>query len=503
MIGATMNGDPAMRFLLAMMKHETNTFSPVPTDLARFRAWGLHEDEAVVKAYRGTNHPLAAFIDIAEAAGASYVTPIAAEAMPSGVVQREAYDYIAGRILEALTRGGFDAAFLDLHGAMVTEHDTDGEGRLLEAMRRIAPGLPIAVCFDMHGNMSERIIANATVINCYKSYPHTDMYVSGKAIGEVLMRALRGEVRPVMTWHRPGILAQTLRMGTDDHPMGPLQDMTRMEERGGLLSASVFGGFPMADIPEAGLCVVTIADGSRDKADAAAERLAAFAWENRAEFIYAHEPLEQAVARARTLSERPVILLDHADNVGSGGTSDVMTVIGEVLRQGLEDVAVAAVWDPRAAQAMHAAGAGATVTLDLGGRSDMPSLGLRGEPLRVTGKVKALTDGEWTVRGPMYTGSRVSTGPTAVIEVEGVTIVVTSLHHEPWDIGIFTNNGIDPRERRYLLLKSRIHYRAGFKPIGRATITLDGAGVTTSDNALLNYTRLTRPIYPMDWNEPA
>jgi microcystin degradation protein MlrC len=112
--------------------------------------------------------------------------------------------------------------------------------------------------------------------------------------------------------------------------------------------------------------------------------------------------------------------------------------------------------------------------------------------------VRSLSDGEWIVRGPMYTGAKVMTGPTAVFETNGLLIVVTSLHHEPWDAGIFTNNGIDPSHCRYLLIKSRIHYRAGFAPIARATFTLDGAGVTTSDNAILTYEHLKRPIYPLD-----
>ena len=196
-------------------------------------------------------------------------------------------------------------------------------------------------------------------------------------------------------------------------------------------------------------------------------------------------------------------MLDHADNVGSGGTQDVMGVLGEVIRQGLEGVAVGAIWDPTAVRSMAEAGIGATVTLQLGGRTDMPSIGLRGRPLAVTGKVKTLSDGEWTVRGPMYHGLEVFLGPTAVLDTGKVEIVVISRHHEPWDLGIFTSVGIDPRHKRYLLLKSRIHYRAGFGPIARHTFTLDGEGVTTSDNRLLDYTKVRRPIYPLDRaNEP-
>jgi microcystin degradation protein MlrC len=488
-----------VKLLIAMMKHETNTFSPVPTDLQRFRDWGLHEDEAVVRSYKGTNHPIAAYLDLAQEAGADVVTPIAAEAMPSGYVQHAAYDYLTDRIIDALADGGFDAAMLDLHGAMVAEHEPDGEGGLLERMRAIEPALPIAVTFDMHGNMSQRIVDNATVINGYKSYPHTDMYDAGLQAGRALIRVLQGDAAPAIAWGQLPLLAQTLRMGTADEPMRTMQAMCRAEERDlAILAASVFGGFPMADIADAGLSAVVVVDGDRDKAQAVVDRLLDAAWARKGDFIYRHEPLRQALARAKALTDRPVILLDHADNVGSGGTSDSMAVIEQVLRQGLQDVAVAAVWDPAAVREMMAAGVGAELTLDLGGKTDMPSIGATGTPLRLTGRVRRLSDGEWTVRGPMYTGSRVSTGPTALFETGGMSIVVTSLHHEPWDLGIFTAIGVDPRQCRYLLLKSRIHYRAGFAPLAKATITLDGVGVTTSDNSRLDFRHVRRPIYPLD-----
>ena len=487
-----------MRFLIAMMKHETNTFSPLRTDLKRFRDWGLHEGDAVTRAYKATNHPIAAYLDLAEQLGAEIVAPIAAEAMPSGPVDRQAYEYLVGRILDVLRREHIDAAFLDLHGAMVAEHEPDAEGALLERMRALAPDLPIAVTFDMHGNMSERIARHATAIIGYKSYPHVDMYTAGLQIGRVLLRALTGEVAPAVAFGNVPLLAQTLRMGTADEPMRSLQELCRREEQGGILAASLFGGFPMADIPDAGISAIVVADGDVGAARDSCQRLLAASWERRDEFVYRQQPLSEALARARALTAGPTILLDHADNVGSGGTADSMAVIAELLRQNFEDVAVAAVWDPAAVAAMAEAGVGAEVRLDLGGKTDMPAIGVKGHPLRVTGRVRRLSDGQWTVRGPMYTGTHVTTGPTALLETAGLKIVVTSLHHEPWDLGIFTSIGIDPGQCRYLLLKSRIHYRAGFAALAKATITLDGVGVTTSDNSVLAYRHVRRPIYPLD-----
>jgi microcystin degradation protein MlrC len=494
-----------MRLLIAMMKHETNTFSPIATPWQRFVDWGAYLGPDVVAAYRGTAMPIGSYIDLAERAGAELVTPIAAEAMPSGTVSAEAYRRLTDPILEAVAKGGLDAALLDLHGAMVTEDEPDGEGGLLEAIRRLAPNLPIAVTCDLHANLTLRMVANCTALIGYKTYPHTDMHIVGRQIGQVLLDSLDGKVRPVMAWGNRPLLAQTLRMGTADEPMKALVEAARAAETGPILAATVFGGFPLADMPDAGLSAIVVADGNLAAAESARDALLDRAWAGRDDFLYRGEPLDQAVARARRIEHGPVLLLDHADNCGSGGTQDVMTVIEEVLRQDLDEVAVGAVWDPEAVQAMQQAGIGSTVTIALGGRTDMPSIGLAGRPLTVTGKVKLLSDGEWICRGPMYTGVKVMMGPTAVLDTGKVEIVITSRHHEPWDIGIFTSVGIDPRTKRYLVLKSRIHYRAGFAELARATITCDGDGVTTSDNDQLHFEHLRRPIYPLDrpnqWDE--
>ncbi len=363
----------------------------------------------------------------------------------------------------------------------------------------MAPDVPIAVTCDLHCNLTDAMVDNCDALIGYKTYPHVDMHEMGQQIGKVLFRMIDGEVTPVMRWGNLPLLSQTLMQGTDDEPMKSLIAMARdAEQRPGVLAATVFGGFALADMPDAGTSVVIVTDNDPALAEQVRDEIMAAAWEQRDAFIYPHRPLEEAVAQARDLTDGPVILLDHADNVGSGGTQDVMTVIAEVLRQGLQDVAVAAVCDPEAVKQMQAAGVGSNITLTLGGRTDMPAIDRAGAPLELTGKVRTLTDGEWVCRGPMYTGVTVRMGPTAVLETGGMQIVVVSQHHEPWDTGVFTSVGIDPLHKRYLLLKSRIHYRAGFAPLAKATLTLDGVGVTTSDNSLLNYEHVRRPVYPLD-----
>jgi microcystin degradation protein MlrC len=270
-----------------------------------------------------------------------------------------------------------------------------------------------------------------------------------------------------------------------------------------VLAATLFGGFPLADIRDAGVSAVVVADRDRMVAEALRDRLLAAAWERRADFVYGHRDLAATIAAASRLQNsiprgRPVVLLDHADNVASGGTADVMDVIAEVLRQDLPDVAMAAVHDPGAVATMQEAGLGAEVTLDLGGKTEMPSIGRAPRPLRVRGRVVHLGDGRWRIQGPMYTGVMADTGPTAVLDLGRMKIVVASIHHEPFDLGIFESNGIDPHAQRYLLLKSRIHYRAGFAPLASETFTCDGAGVTTSDNGQLAFRKVRRPIFPLD-----
>jgi microcystin degradation protein MlrC len=245
-----------------------------------------------------------------------------------------------------------------------------------------------------------------------------------------------------------------------------------------------------------------MADARRDPkgahAAAVTEQILDIAWQRRAEFVYHAEPLGQSVARAKAIAEGPILLLDHADNCASGGTQDTTAVLREVMRQGLKDVAVFAICDPEAVDQMVKAGVGATLTLKLGGKTAMPSIGRVGEPIEVTGKVRALTDGEFVITAPMNTGTTAYMGRAGVLAVDGIDIVVIENNHEPFDLGCFRSLGIEPTARRYLLLKSRIHYRAGFKPIAKAIVECDGVGVTTSDYSQFKFQKIERPAYPLD-----
>jgi microcystin degradation protein MlrC len=493
-----------MKVVVALVRHETNTFSPLPTELASFcRGTGkngpAYGDEAR-NSCANTNSAAAAYLDLADKLGAEVDFAIVANAVPSGTVTREAFESIVESIL-ACVKKGCDAVLLDLHGAMVAQGYPDAEGELLKRIRAILPeSVPVIVALDFHANFSPDLIDNATVITGYCTYPHIDVYQTGERAGRTLQAILKKEVEPTILWRRLPMLTHMLRQTPALQPMKDIMDRAMAAEANGeVLNASVFGGFPLADIPHVGLSIVLVVDKSkREQGLLLLDELSELAWARRDDFIFPTEPLSDSIAAAKQLAEGPIVLVDHGDNCGAGGTTDVMAVLREVIEQGLEDVVAGPIWDPAAVEQMIQAGIGADVTLDLGGKTDMPALDLAGEPLRVTGKVVNITDGNYRVTGPMFTGMLLSLGRTAVLESEGVLIFVSEKPQEPYDTGVFTHAGVDPAAKKYVLIKSRQHFRAGFGPLARHVVLVGGPGVCSSDYALFPFRNLSRPIYPLD-----
>lgn len=494
-----------MRVVIAMMKHETNTFSPVPTPIERFaRGFPLPpRGKDAYNAFKGTGSAMAAYIDLAEREGWEIVTPIAAQASPSAPVQDAAYKEMTDAICDAVAEG-CDAIMLDLHGAMVTESREDGEGALLARIRGIAPDVPIAVALDMHTNLYPEIVDNATTLAGYTTYPHIDNYDTGKRAGEALIKAIKGDIKPTLAWGNRPMLPHVMRQGTGDFPNKELQERVKaMEANGEAVVATLFTGFPHADIREAGLSVCIVTDNDPEAARKLCDELLDAAWRDREAWVYQIEPLEESMARAKQVTDGPVVLLDHYDNSASGGTQDTTTVLGAILEAGLEDVAVFAICDPEAVKQLIKAGVGAEVTLPLGGKTDMPSINETGKPITVTGKVKLISDGLYRNLGPASPGLLMDMGPTVVFDTGKVEIVVCSRQQEPNDKNCFLSLGIDPSRKKYLMLKSRIHYRAGFGDIAKEVIECAGTGVCTSDYSILDFKNVRRPIYPLDLiNDP-
>jgi microcystin degradation protein MlrC len=502
-----------MRLLLATLSHETNTFSPVPTKLERFCRNGttLLAGEAAIEFYRGTGTCMGGYLDVAEDLGAEIVVPLCASAPPSGPVDSEAYETFCRMITDAVAQGGFDALWLDLHGAMVTERFDDGEGELLRRIRTIDPHTPLCVAYDMHANVFDAMVSTAQIVTGYQTYPHIDQKRTAERAAHALLRVLREEVKPTLAWGNAPMLPHVMAQGTHQAPNKDLQSLCKSWEASGrALAASLFVGFPHADVPMAGLSAVVVTDNDPDAAQAMVDELLSTAWQARREFMFDIEPLEASVGRAKALAapgQLPVVLLDHYDNCASGGTMDTTDTLREIIRQDLDDVVFFGIYDPDAVAQAVEAGVGATITLSIGAKLPMPQLPVASSPLTVTGTVQTISSGAFKLKGGLTPGLQIYMGRTAVLDTGKVQIVLLSRHIEPTAQEMLQVLGIDPARKKYVAIKSRVHWRADLGKIAREIVECAGVGVCTSDYGQLSFRKVRRPVFPLDpdlkWNQPA
>jgi microcystin degradation protein MlrC len=488
-----------MKFFLAMLSHETNTFSNVPTDRAQFEARDLRYGGEIVEAYRGTGTCLGGMIQAAERLGISLVPSVAAAASPAGRVTRDIYEHVKQRMLAALLAAGrLDGVLLDLHGAMVPEGIDDGEGDIIAAVRRVVgPEVPIAVTLDFHGNLGADMVEQADLLHGYKTYPHVDMADRGREATERLAQVAGRRIRPTAAWRKPPLLPPLGNQGTARGPMRRLYDLAaEMEQGPKVVSVSVFAGFPYADIPDAGLGIYVVTDDDPALAERLAGQLERVAWDHRQEFIHTALPVKEAVAKALAAPGRPIVLADMADNTGGGAAGDGTEILRELLRVGARSAVMACIWDAAAVQACIRAGVGARVALAVGGKVD----DRHGAPLPVSGTVRTLSDGRFVHRGPMMHGLPGRLGPTAVLDIDDVKVILITYRWQTLDPEMIRFVGIDPLAEKILVVKSTIHYRAAFEPIAKEIVEVDAPGLSSSNLSRFDFRRIRRPIFPLDAN---
>jgi microcystin degradation protein MlrC len=363
----------------------------------------------------------------------------------------------------------------------------------------------------MHANVFDAMVSNAQIVTGYQTYPHIDQRQTAERAARALLRVMRGEVKPTSAWGNAPMLPHVMAQGTHMFPNKDLQAMCRAwEESGRALAASLFVGFPHADVSNAGLSAVVVTDNDPAAAQAMVDELISFAWNARRDFMFDVEPLESSVAKAKALAkpgELPVVLLDHYDNCASGGTMDTTDTLREIIRQGLDDVVFFGIYDPEAVQQAIAAGIGNTVTLTIGAKLPMPQLPVASTPLTVTGTVQTISSGAFRLKGGLTPGLRIYMGPTVVLDTGKVQIVLLSRHIEPTAQEMLQVLGIDPAKKSFVAIKSRVHWRADLGKIAREIVECAGVGVCTSDYGQLTFRKVRRPVFPLDpnlqWNQPA
>lgn len=481
------------RIAIAGFLHETNCFVPMPTDYEYYAKGGefppLARRDEVITRTAGGSFGMSGFLDAIDS-GHELVPLIWGHAGAGGYVTDEAFERIVGELVGMLSQHmPVDAVYLDLHGAMCSETFPDAEGELLRRVRAVVGRtVPVVITLDYHVNITEQIVDHCDGMAIYLTYPHIDRQHTGGRSAKILMQILEEGIPSGKAIRRIPFLLPLNFQCTLVEPTKGIIEASVSGEGGDVLNLCYGAGFPPSDLAECGPAVVCHAY-SQEAADAAADALAAMVIKREAEFA---EPLldaDTAVSQAMQIAARatkPVVLADTQDNPGCGGTCDTTGLLEALHRHGAEGVAMCVMWDAAAAEAAHAAGIGADVTLALGGKHEIPG----DKPFHGTFTVAALSDGQFITTGRSIPGRKINLGPTAVLRIGGISIVVASRRMQAYDQDIFKHIGIDPTKQKILALKSTCHFRADFDYIAEKTLIVLTPGAHIVDPRVYPYKHL-------------
>lgn len=491
------------RIAIGGFQHETNTFAPVKAGYEDFEmadGWpGLTRGAALFETFQGINLPLPGFIDQARALGHDLLPLLWCSASPSAHVTRDAYERIVADLLAGVSaHAKLDAIYLDLHGAMVTEHQQDGEGELLERLRRIVgPDLPIVVSLDLHANLTERMVRHASALVVCRTYPHVDLAETGARAAEVIDRLLRhGPLARAM--RRAEFLVPLPWQCTLIDPAAALYSAVADSEKPGAASSASFAfGFPPADICECGPAVVAYGE-TQEAADRVADELIGAVRSAEQAFAGRIWSKDDAVTYAMAKAgSRPIVLADTQDNPGAGGNSDSVDLLEALVRLDAQDAVFANLYDPETARIAHEVGLRNSFERAIGAWCGSPGL----EKLGGRYEVLALGDGSFKATGPFYRGNHMQLGPMALLGIGGTKIVVTSRKQQAADQAMLRHLGVEPAHAKILALKSSVHFRADFQPIASEILIVAAAGDNPVDNRVLPYKHLRKGLRLMPLGE--
>ena len=474
--------------------HETNTFAPTKAtydDFVHGGGWpAMAHGAEVLKTMRRINVGLAGFVEQAEANGWELVPTISCGASPSAHVTKDAFERIVAAMVDGIAAAGkLDAVYLDLHGAMVTEHLDDGEGEVLVRVRKvIGQQLPLVVSLDLHANVTPQMVEHADALIAYRTYPHVDMADTGRAAARHLELLLRSRHRLAKAFRQLPFLIPISWQCTNDEPCKSIYRKLAALESDDVPTLSFAPGFPAADFGDCGPSVFAYGRTQAD-ADAAADAVTRLVISHEDDFdgriFTPDEGVRYAMEIARS-ARKPIIIADTQDNPGAGGDSDTTGMLRALVRNNATRAAIGVICDPASARAAHAAGLGATIALALGGKS-----GIVGDaPFEATFVVENLSDGQFVAPGPYFGGRDMDMGPSAALRIGGVRAVVSSHKAQLADQALYRYVGIEPTEQSILVNKSSVHFRADFEPIAEKLIICAAPGAMPADTATLPWTRL-------------
>lgn len=478
-----------MRIFMTSLATETNTFSPIPTNLRSFVEGGYSRRDGS-RSENGASVALTEWRHAAESDGLEIVESITAFAQPAGTTVRATYEELRDYILDDL-RNAQPVAFvlLDLHGAMIADGYDDCEGDIIAYTRAlVGPDVKIGVSLDHHCHLTQAMVDGADILVAYKEYPHTDMRECARDVYDLTMSAHRGRLKPAKAVHDCQLIG--LWPTTREPVRSFVERMRSLEGQNGVASVSLIHGFPWGDVADVGAKVLVIADANQARADALASQLGAEFWALRKEARTPYMTVDEALARVQeNTAKAPVVIADVADNAGGGAASDNTAILQRVLDLGIRDIALGCFWDPVAVQMCFGAGIGATLALRIGGKVGRNS----GQPLDVVATVRGLSPEH---KQPGLSGSQSRLGPSAYIEVEGVHIIVSTIREQVFSPELFTEIGCSISDKRGIVVKSAQHFYNNFESIASEIQYVAASGSVAPEFAQIAYTKLQRPVWP-------
>ncbi|MBI1774894.1 MAG: M81 family metallopeptidase [Proteobacteria bacterium] len=491
------------RLLMAAIKHETHVFKRVPTTLADFRH-GYYRDERVAEVFRGTRLELGGFLAVAEKRGWTISHPLAVSTTPGGRVTDAAFAEFMAVLEEGLKRAQpLDGVLLALHGSMATESHDDAEGEILRRVRAVVGAhLPIGISLDPHSNVTRRMAEHANIIIAYRTNPHTDHFETGERVALVLARAMDERFLPRVHLARRRDLLRGFDAARTHTGRGPMVEALRRvaeweKSEPGVLAVSVHSGYSYADFPEVGPSVAVTGRAADPRYQRLADELMEYGWCQRAVETERVVSVDEAMTALRTQAPagKPLVLGDYGDAPGGGAYGDGTNLLAGLISAGVEGAVLAALYDPEAAAACVDAGVGGEVSVALGGKHD-PGFG--GAPLRVAGRVGAVSEGNYVFRGPYGTGTRGTFGQSVRLDIGGIQVILSSRNSGIYDQEQLRIFGIEPAAKSVLALKCMHGHKADFGRIASRLIDVDTGGLTTRDYTRFTYRKVPRPIWPLD-----
>ena len=483
------------RIAIIHIGQETNDFNPLPTTLDDFAAFGIYQGPTILERMRGVGQ-VGGCVDAVADAGldVEWVPIISAWAMAGGRITTEARMFFDERIGTGLRDAGkIDALALHLHGACAAEGVDDVEGAQLAICRAVlGPDIPIVVSLDHHANVTRQIVEHATAIVGHRTQPH-DVTDTGRLAGDMLVRILRREIKPVMAWRKLRLITHQEQFLTAAGPMKTWFDQARaMEADKRVLHVAPCPMQPWLDVAEGGWATIVVTDNDRPLAERLAQQSADLAWSMRSDFMRKEAvAIDDAVRMADSADKGVVVLSDTGDTVFGGTAGDSNLILEAIRRLGIRSRALIPLIEAKTVARLVAAGEGAELTLPVGGGST-PFF----TPLTVTGRVRKIAGG--LVKVPVFQQPEFDQGRTVIFDVGPVTLFITERTGAAGNVpDVYRAFGIEPADFKMAVLKTASNFQF-FKPITSQVIRVDTRGPGQSDVAGLPWRRIPRPIYPLD-----